>query len=269
MVVRARLLIAATVVLGGAWLLGGGWRFDRSPVWWSFVLNLLLPFTVIFGLAGLTWWAMRRSAFSAALDVRDGAFVAPPAALQLAALTSGLLAISMSTAGSSLRDFTSGNSDDLVFAIVTLVVLAPVVVLVALMVLSLFRGRVRIELRPDGVGLFGPFGTHAVPWDVIAVGPYPHASSSIGWSVSWIGLTRPDLVRRRGAARLRPRARKVSLPQMVATHPAFVAAVINHYLFHPQYRAAIGTPQEYERLRRALVVGSRQKCRKPVLLTWR
>ncbi|MFC0532100.1 hypothetical protein [Phytohabitans kaempferiae] len=254
MVVRARLLIAATVVLGGAWLLGGGWRFDRSPAWWSFVLNLLLPFAVIFGLGALGWWSMRRSAFSAALDVRDGVFVAPPAALQVAAHMSWLLAMLVSVAGSPLRDLTSGNSDDFVFAIVALVVLVPVVVLVALMVLSSLRDRPRIELRPDGVGLFGRFGTHVVPWDAIAVGPYPHVSSSIGWSVNWIGLARPDLVRRRGAARVRPGARSVALPQVVATHPAFVAAVINHYLFYPQYRAAIGTPQEYERLCRALTL---------------
>ncbi|MFD0746042.1 hypothetical protein ACFQ1L_32505 [Phytohabitans flavus] len=250
MVVRARLLIAATAVLGGVWLLGGGWRFDRSLAWWSFTVSVLMPFVVAIGLLALGWWAMRRSAFSAAFDVRDGAFVAPPAALQVAALTSGALALLTSAAGSTLRDLTEGNSDDVVFAIVTLVVLVPVVVLVALMVLASFRDRARIELRPDGVGLFERLGTHVVPWEAIAVGPYPHVRP--GWAVNRIGLARSDLVRRRGAARLRPKARDVSLPQMVATHPAFIAAAINHYLFYPQYRTAIGTPQEYERLCRAL-----------------
>ncbi len=34
--------------------------------------------------------------------------------------------------------------------------------------------------------------------------------------------------------------------------PPFLAAAIGHYVRHPEHRAAIGTPEEHDRLRRAL-----------------
>ncbi|MET7468373.1 hypothetical protein ACFYON_12610 [Micromonospora sp. NPDC005686] len=38
----------------------------------------------------------------------------------------------------------------------------------------------------------------------------------------------------------------------VGAAPALIAGAIRHYLTHPEHRAAIGTREEYARLRRTL-----------------
>lgn len=249
MILRARLLIAATVVVMVVWLLAHLWWFDHLSGWSSFVLSVLAPVVLILGLLPLTSWATKRSALVAALDVRDGAFVAPPSHLHVAAHTAPRLALIMFLAGQSLRQFRAGDLlavPPLLAATIAILVLAP-------SVLASVRNRPRIELRPNGLGLFDRINTHMVPWHAITVGPYPWIRpSTSGWAVNRISVAQPDLVRRGGPGRLRPKARNVSLPPLVASHPAFVAAAINHYLFHPQHREAIGTPQEYARLCQAL-----------------
>ncbi|MGC4896604.1 hypothetical protein [Micromonospora sp. DT31] len=54
-------------------------------------------------------------------------------------------------------------------------------------------------------------------------------------------VANPTLMRRRGL---------VGRPALPAdgVEPRFLASVIDHYLAHPDHRAAIGTPDEYRRL---------------------
>ncbi|MGN9909668.1 hypothetical protein ACTMTJ_19155 [Phytohabitans sp. LJ34] len=246
---RARLLIAATVLVAVSWLVAGGWRFDRGGTVRTFVVGVALPIVVLFGTIAVMLWT-RRATFPAVFDVRDGAFVAPPAHLQVAAQTSAGIALPLFLLGSQLRDFTDGEDSVLTGLAVLIVVLVTFLLLLSVpWVLASFLDLSRVELRPDGLGLFDVNSGYVVPWEAVAVGPTPRVSR---WTPNRIRLSRPGLVRRRGVARLWRKVESAPVPQLVAVNPVFLADAVNHYLLHPEHRAAIGTPAEYERLRQAL-----------------
>lgn len=247
---RARLLIAATVLLVAVWLIAGGWRFDRDPMWRTFFVAVALPIVVLIGTIALMLWS-HRATFPAVFDVRDGAFVAPPAHLQVAAQASAGIALPLFILSSSLRDLVEGEDSLFTGIAILLIVLVSLSLLLWVpWVLTSFRDRPRVELGPDGLGLFDVNTTYVVPWQAIAVGPTPRVSR---WTPNRIRLSRPDLVRRGGVARLWRKSETPPVPQLVAVNPVFLADAVNHYLLHPEHRAAIGTPAEYERLRQALL----------------
>ena len=70
-------------------------------------------------------------------------------------------------------------------------------------------------------------------------------------STNSIGIGRPELVRSSGLTKRQPRS--VWLPlHLTDVRQTFALDAINHYLLHPELRATIGTPQEYDRLQRTL-----------------
>lgn len=106
-----------------------------------------------------------------------------------------------------------------------------------------WRG-VAVELRRDGVYQRDFTGSLTVPWEALA----PGRPSRPAVKASTLALTyaHPDLVRRRG---ILPLARRLRIDNV---HPCFIADTIRYYVDHPQHRAAIGEPAEYQRLLQAL-----------------
>ncbi|MFI2652801.1 hypothetical protein [Micromonospora fulviviridis] len=106
-----------------------------------------------------------------------------------------------------------------------------------------WRG-VSVELRPDGVCQRDVTGSLMVPWEALA----PGRPSRPAVNAATLALTyaRPDLVRRRG---ILPLGRRLRVDNV---HPWFIADTIRHYVDHPQHRATIGEPAEYQRLLHAL-----------------
>ncbi|GAA4708172.1 hypothetical protein Prum_079960 [Phytohabitans rumicis] len=232
------MLVAATVLLAVAWLAGSAWQ--TSPTGTSLVLGLLLPLVVLGGLTTVYVVQLTRSRRPATLEVRAGAFVAPPAYLRVAVHASVFLAIGAMVAGQALRDLA-----DVPAISVPLLALASLQILLYVpSVRAVFGDQPRVELRPEGLKLFNVLGTRAMPWEAIAVGPYPRQRRQ---DVNEMAIGRPELVHRSGLERWLGQ-RKVMLPPLVATDPMFLAAAVNHYLFHAEHRAAIGTPAEYARL---------------------
>ncbi len=102
-----------------------------------------------------------------------------------------------------------------------------------------------VELRPDGVCQRDFTGSLTVPWEALAPGrPY---QPEVRASTLALTYAQPDLVRRRGILPLGRRRLRID-----NVHPWFIADTIRHYVDHPQHRAAIGEPAEYQRLRQAL-----------------
>lgn len=106
-----------------------------------------------------------------------------------------------------------------------------------------WRG-VAVELRPDGVYQRDFTGSLTVPWEALA----PGRPSRPAVKAATLALTyaQPDLVRRRG---ILPLGRRLRVDNV---HPWFIADTIRYYVDHPQHRAAIGEPAEYQRLWHAL-----------------
>jgi hypothetical protein len=115
--------------------------------------------------------------------------------------------------------------------------------LVVLFVTNAWRDR-GVQLRPDGVRQAGVTGWLVIPWDAVptvpALPPAPHANT--------VPLTfeRPELVRRSGLHVLR---RKLQTQDI---EPWLLTAAISYYVAHPEHRAAIGSREEYARLRAEL-----------------
>ncbi|PZG17050.1 hypothetical protein C1I95_16350 [Micromonospora craterilacus] len=107
-----------------------------------------------------------------------------------------------------------------------------------------WRG-VSVELRPDGVCQRDLTGSLMVPWEALAPGrPYQPAARASSLALTY---AQPDLVRRRSILPLGRRRLRID-----SVHPWFIADAIRHYVDHPQHRAAIGEPAEYQRLLDAL-----------------
>ncbi|MEU8156014.1 hypothetical protein AB0B94_20350 [Micromonospora sp. NPDC048986] len=117
------------------------------------------------------------------------------------------------------------------------------IVLAALLVTWAWRGH-GVRLHPSGVRQTWPLGSLTVPWEALLAPQIPPAADRRQWLP--MRITEPRLVRRRGI----PRSRGALRTDIVDA--GFLAAVIGHYVAHPEHRAAIGSQAEYERLRAAL-----------------
>lgn len=251
---HAVLLLVTTVGLSVLWLVGGGWRVHEPwPFWANLLLGAVLPMLIPVGLAGFYVWLLPRSR-PAALWVRadrsDPAFVALPHYLLLATVPAAQLTFAAVMAGQQLRTLEEFDGPALLaLTAVTLLLLAGAVGMSLIWVVAIFRSRIRLELHPGGLLLVNLLGRQQVPWETIAVGPPPGSSR---WGASPIGIHWPGLVGTTGRIR---RYRQLLLPlHQLGVQGTFLTNAINHYLFHPEFRAAIGTLQEHERLQRALAV---------------
>ena len=98
-----------------------------------------------------------------------------------------------------------------------------------------------VRLRPDGLLDRQVLGSLFVPWEAFEPGSPPVPGSRNAELV--FAYRRPELVRRRGIIIFSRRAIRVQ-----NTDRAFLAAIIDHYVRHPDLRAAIGTEAELARL---------------------
>ncbi|MET7376491.1 hypothetical protein [Micromonospora arida] len=116
-------------------------------------------------------------------------------------------------------------------------------VLAALLVAWAWRGH-GVRLHPSGVRQTWALGSLTVPWEALLAPQIPPAGNRRPWLP--MRITEPRLVRRYGI----PPSRGALRTDIVDAN--FLAAVIGHYVAHPEHRAAIGSQAEYERLRAAL-----------------
>ncbi|SCG43659.1 hypothetical protein [Micromonospora inositola] len=188
-------------------------------------------------LLALALLALRRprpAAFLVKPEVR--AFATEPSAVQI------YLAVGLTFVASS-QLLTIGTFHRVSVGLV-LVLQFLLLVAIGIQLAASWRGS-SIELRPDGVYQRDFVGSLMVPWEALA----PGRPSRPAVRASTLALTyaQPDLVRRRGILPLGWRRLRTD-----NIHPWFIADTIRHYVDHPQHRAAIGEPAEYQRLWHAL-----------------
>ncbi|MER7457253.1 hypothetical protein [Micromonospora sp. NPDC126480] len=103
-----------------------------------------------------------------------------------------------------------------------------------------------LRITADGVASDGPLRAVSVPWSALdPLGPPPVKEHDTALRLP---LARPHEVVGRGRRRAEARVWLRDLD----VAPPLLAAAVTHYVRHPEHRAAIGTPEEYDRLRRAL-----------------
>ncbi|MCZ7435241.1 hypothetical protein O7598_02425 [Micromonospora sp. WMMC241] len=199
------------------------------------VADALVPLILLLALTGLLLSIISLGRRRAALVVlpRRPAFAAPVPAWRVL-LTLGLLGQSSVTVGAYLRSTEAGISTtfDAVVGALWLGV-------IALLVVAAWRGD-DVRLSPDGVRTIGLLGSRTVPWEA---GPGVAVPRDVERPPLRLPLTvaEPALARRRGLVG------RATVP-VDSVEPRFLAAVVSHYVAHPQHRTAIGTPDEYQRL---------------------
>lgn len=221
-----RLILTLSLVL--AVVLARGRRLSD----WLDLVLLIATFLV--GVLGVL--ALRRSRPAALLvkpEVR--AFATEPSASQI------LIAVMLTFLASHFLG--TGHLGE---AVGGLFMVLPFLLLVAIgvQVAGGWRG-VSVELRPDGVCQRDFTGSLMVPWEALA--PGRPSRPAVGASTLALTYAQPDLVRRRGILPLGRRRLRID-----NVHPWFIADTVRHYVDHPQHRAAIGEPAEYQRLWHAL-----------------
>lgn len=110
-----------------------------------------------------------------------------------------------------------------------------------------WRGIALIDLTPEGIGVGRPRRSAFIPWSALDL-HHPIYALDHDRTLR-LPLARPDLVHRRF---LRRRGQHSLRLWDIDVAPGFLAAAVRHYARHPEHRAAIGTPEEYARLRSAL-----------------
>ncbi|MEV0001084.1 hypothetical protein AB0H28_02205 [Micromonospora sp. NPDC050980] len=194
---------------------------------------LFLPLLLL-TLAALTLAIISLGSRPAALVVlpQHPAF-APPVPARLPLLTLGLLGSASATVGAYLRSTEAGigTTFDAVVGALWLGV-------IALLVAAAWRGH-DLLLSPTGVRTIGLLGSRRVPWEA---GPGVAVPSDVERAPRLrLTIATPALARRRGLVG------RATVP-VNSVDPRFLAAVVSHYVTHPQHRAAIGTADEYRRL---------------------
>ncbi|MGW4154632.1 hypothetical protein ACWEDF_15920 [Micromonospora chersina] len=112
-----------------------------------------------------------------------------------------------------------------------------------------------VTLTSAGVANGAPRPLAVVPWEALGT-EMPVGSGGAGRYLR-LPIVRPELVRRVGRW---PRTGVLVPVRELTVAPALLAAAIQHYVIHPQHRAAIGTPAEYDRLRHALTGGAAERA---------
>jgi hypothetical protein len=238
MKMRAGLIVVATVTLAVVWFATVGWRVRQTPDGAGLGWLLATVGFAVLQTVDLILLAVGRH--PAALVVRPGVFVAPPAYRRAAVHGSTLLAGGLVAATAAWIVRVDGP---IILAVALLVIPCLTIPLALAWLRVVFRDQLRVELRPEGLWIFHGRTALAVPWEAIAKDPYPRQDLL---RVIRITIGRPELVPSR------KRRRAVLLPRYLAVDPTFLTATVTHYLFRPEHRAAIGTPEEYARMKAAL-----------------
>ncbi|MEV0132432.1 hypothetical protein AB0H83_28710 [Dactylosporangium sp. NPDC050688] len=210
-------------------------------------LTFVLPLALLAVAHAWYWWLRTRSR-PVALDVRDGAFIAPADDRLLSAFAvtafAGIAVPSGSLLMPALRDVSRSTS------VTGWVGVGCALAAFLVSLWAFVRGAGRIELRPEGLRMTYMYGRRDVPWDAVAAGP-PRRETL--WEPA-MRIGRPDLVRSAGLARRRPR--RAFLPvSWSRVRREFLADAVNYYLATPAARPTIGTADGYVHLRRILRAG--------------
>jgi hypothetical protein len=181
----------------------------------------------------------------AAFVVRGNAFATPRSGAVVDFVV-GLIAFAGLGAGIAVTEIRSGAP----VAGPVLALTAGAVVVAAVVVGSgrgLWRG-VGLSLHPDGLRADKVGGTLTVPWQALAARqPVPDADARYG--PLRLAYERPNLVTATGRIWQR---REMSHEGGIDAD--FLAGAVQHYVAHPEHRAAIGTVPEHDRLRSVLGV---------------
>ncbi|MEU0156137.1 hypothetical protein [Micromonospora fulviviridis] len=205
----------------------------RLSPWLDLILGdaTFLATLLACSLAALAWRRLQPAALLVKPEVR--VFATEPSASQ----------ISMAVGFTFLASLLLGTGH---LAGEGLFMVLPILLLVAvgLHLAAGWRG-VAVELRPDGVYQRDFTGSLTVPWEALAPGrPSRPAVKAFTLALTY---AQSDLVHRRG---ILPLGRRLRIDNV---HPWFIADTIRYYVDHPQHRAAIGEPAEYQRLWHALM----------------
>ncbi|MFU8852985.1 hypothetical protein ACNAW0_18645 [Micromonospora sp. SL1-18] len=228
---RQRIVAVSTVALGVLCGSLGLVRFQGAPG------ALLALGPKLLAAAYLTYRLLRRPS-RAQLRLATSAFYAPPrgpVALPVA-VTTWLLYLVIYDDGEQQRDAPWA----LLFA-------ALAVGMAGFVLSRQWRNVALIDLTPEGIGMGWPRRSAFVPWSALDL-HHPIYALDHDRALR-LPLARPDLVHRRFGRR-----RDEHSPGLgdIDVAPSFLAAAVRHYARYPEYRAAIGTPEEYNRLRSAL-----------------
>ncbi|MFV2112788.1 hypothetical protein ACFHW0_10695 [Micromonospora sp. LOL_025] len=118
-----------------------------------------------------------------------------------------------------------------------------------MLAVALWRRVPEFVLTPAGITAGDPLRHVHVPWEALEPAA-PVRRPQVG-SLR-LPVRSPGLIRRGGVVR----RRQVDVETWALdVAPDLLAGAVTHYTVHPEHRAAIGTPQEYARLRRALAGG--------------
>ncbi|MEV0155275.1 hypothetical protein AB0H57_16245 [Micromonospora sp. NPDC050686] len=225
---RQRVLIVSALV-GGA-LLAPLVRWGYAVGGPAIMLGLL-PLVLLLG-AVVRLLRARPGGRGLRVDAREGAFYVPPrAGFGFAPLVVGFA--TYQAVDTALR--ASSPTLAALFGIVAVGIAA-----------GCWRRAPGVEVTPEGI-------THRhlerevfVPW--AALDPAGRVGSPRGNGLISLPVSRPELLRIRGWARNRE---AVAVAELDAA-PAELAAALRHYTTRPADRAAIGTDEEYARLRQVL-----------------
>jgi len=251
--VVARRGIAVGMGLLAVGLTGLRVAYSSDPSWLGLAV-FLLPLMVMLaaGVAAVLLIRRRRYGPAEFIVRGPGVFGVPPAT---PALLTPVAMVAVTPTGTAMAVETVHRFDPANDGIGLLVLYAPVFVVVlpatvAVLVTALFgvwAGRPALDLTPAGLRLRNLTGTVTVPWEALRPGtpvrPRPRTNLALV-------VDRFDLVRRRGLV-----LASDAIPVWALhVHPWFPADVIRHYATYPDYRGAIGTAAEYQRLRQILGV---------------
>jgi hypothetical protein len=234
---------AVLVWLAAAWQWHDAWLASRTLDAAYFLPPI--AFLVIAIVHYLRYYIRRRPV---AFEVRDGAFVAPPADQLSAGMAMSLLAGGTVSGMTFLWPVATEAPQHLLWLgrISLVFVLAAWLLAIA----AFARGTGRILLRPEGLRITYAYGTRDIPWDAVSAGP--QRPGSLVEPTLRIG--RPDLVHSTGLARRHPG--KAFLPTTHAwIRREFLLDAIGYYLATPAARPTIGTAEGYTHLRRVLRAG--------------
>lgn len=199
---------------------------------------------VVYAIAGIARHRVRPPA----LAVAGGGFVPVPVAATIgyaacAGLAWAFPAVQLVALYELAADPTGdGSLGDLLTAELGVTVfIAAIAVMIARMTFRVFRGLMRVRLRPDGLEVPTPAGTaHLIRWQTMR-GPVRPTEPTRRLRLD---LDRP------ARARLGLMYRHVDLDiAALDVHPWFLVDVLRYYVEHPEQRAAIGTQAGYERMR--------------------
>ncbi|MEV8512535.1 hypothetical protein [Dactylosporangium sp. NPDC051484] len=200
----------------------------NTPVWAAVAL-LLAPIVVLsaaFIAFGIVFRPIHHPP-PAALRVRGDAFVVPGSPVLMGRLTMGW----------ALFGTVFLESDDTLSATTRLGVNAGAALVIAGAALPLLRGP-RIVVSPAGLSIRAG-GRRKLGWDDLVQVPMTPLPLTVRSPKLALSIRRPG--------HDEPGWLLVPL-DLLAVEPVFLGSVVEHYVEHPERRAAIGTPQEYARL---------------------